>query len=99
MIITVTLHCQGFQTPCSSVISTGLRDATGQTPRLYPNGSVQVTVGLLAQSAKNGGWDVRPVGSDSGETWQARCPACTQRLMDWTAEQITKELDRHHTRP
>jgi hypothetical protein len=92
MIITVTLHCQGFQGPCSSAISTGLRDSIGLPTSAVRDGNTNVTTGALASSARNGGWDVRPVATDKGETIQARCPRCKDALLDWTAAQCERAI-------
>lgn len=87
MNITVTLHCEGFQRPCSSSISTGLRDALGETPRDFLDGKLNVTVPLLMQSARQGGWDVRPVATDEGsrEVTKAWCRHCAKQLYDHMA--------------
>jgi uncharacterized C2H2 Zn-finger protein len=92
MIITVTLHCQGFQGPCSSAISTGLRDSIGLPTSAVRDGNTNVTTGALASSARNGGWDVRPVATGEGETIHARCPRCRNALLDWTAKQIAEQV-------
>jgi hypothetical protein len=91
--ITVMLHCEGFEQPCSSSISTGLRDRTGHVTQDTAQGSLEATTGLLLQSASNSHWDIRPIATSDGETVQARCPDCTRRLLTWTAHTVQAALD------
>lgn len=97
MNITVTLHCQGFEQPCSSATSTGLRDRTGHGTQDFTQGNLDATVGLLLQSVSNSNWDIRPIlGSEGRGDVVTRCPDCTRRFLTWTAETIQAALDNDH---